>query len=149
MAIEGYEMLKGLEGVATHEHREWIPIIGNDQNMERLAVGVRRALVAEPACHAFLLERHGLYTWGQTLSQAARHIEILEFLLEAVGRAEAAAMAIIKIPAENRTLTDDGTVRAFLAARGIDYERWTPKHPVGADASTDEVLAAYAPKSIL
>src|SRR5262252_1955800 len=24
--IEGYEMLKGLEGVVTHEHREWIPI---------------------------------------------------------------------------------------------------------------------------
>src|SRR5215470_7994442 len=27
--IEGYEMLKGLEGVKTHEHREWIPILEN------------------------------------------------------------------------------------------------------------------------
>lgn len=87
LAIEGYEMLKGLEGVTTHEHREWIPIIRNDQNIERLAGVVRQTLVAEPACHAFLLERHGLYTWGETLPQAARHIEILEFLLEAVGRA--------------------------------------------------------------
>ena len=25
-ALEGYEMLKGLEGVRTHEHREWLPI---------------------------------------------------------------------------------------------------------------------------
>ena len=37
LAIEGYEMLKGLEGVTTHEHREWIPILENDQDMTRLA----------------------------------------------------------------------------------------------------------------
>ena len=33
LAIEGYEMLKGLAGVNTHEHREWLPIIENSQNM--------------------------------------------------------------------------------------------------------------------
>jgi methylthioribulose-1-phosphate dehydratase len=32
------------------------------------------------------LRRHGLYTWGKDLAQAKRHIEIFEFLLEAVGR---------------------------------------------------------------
>jgi len=86
LAIEGYEMLKGLEGVATHAHREWIPILENDQNMERLALVVRTTLSSHPACHAFLLRRHGLYTWGNTLPQALRHIEIVEFLLEAMGR---------------------------------------------------------------
>ena len=35
--IEGYEMLKGLEGVATHEHSEWIPILENSQDMAELA----------------------------------------------------------------------------------------------------------------
>src|SRR5262249_35041654 len=35
--IEGYEMLKGLEGVKSHTHREWLPIIENDQDMARLA----------------------------------------------------------------------------------------------------------------
>ena len=35
--IEGYEMLKGLEGVRTHEHREWLPIVENDQDMARLS----------------------------------------------------------------------------------------------------------------
>ena len=39
--------------------------------------------------HAFLLRRHGLYTWGATLAEAERHVEILEFLLEAAGRKEA------------------------------------------------------------
>lgn len=88
LAIEGYEMLKGLEGVATHEHREWIPIIENDQDMVRLAGRVRDTLAAHPECHAFLLRRHGLYTWGETLPQAVRHVEIVEFLLEASGRIE-------------------------------------------------------------
>lgn len=85
IAIEGYEMLKGLQGVATHLHREWIPILENDQDMDRLAGLVRTTLSSHPACHAFLLHRHGLYTWGQTLPEAIRHVEIVEFLLEAVG----------------------------------------------------------------
>ena len=85
LAIEGYEMLKGLEGVATHEHREWIPILENDQDMQRLGRIVRATLLSQPRCHGFLLRRHGLYTWGDTLPQAIRHVEILEFLLEAVG----------------------------------------------------------------
>jgi len=86
IAIDGYEMLKGLEGVPTHAHREWIPILENDQDMIRLSGRVRRLLAEHPACHAFLLHRHGLYTWGQTLEEAVRHVEIVEFLLEAVGR---------------------------------------------------------------
>jgi methylthioribulose-1-phosphate dehydratase len=86
MAIEGFEMLKGLEGVGTHLHREWIPIIENDQDMRRLAGAVRQMLSSQPACHAFLLRRHGLYTWGRTFPDAVRHVEIVEFLLEAVGR---------------------------------------------------------------
>ena len=56
VAIEGYEMLKGLEGVATHQHREWIPIIPNDQDMDRLSGAVRQTLDEHPACHGFLLE---------------------------------------------------------------------------------------------
>jgi methylthioribulose-1-phosphate dehydratase len=85
-AIEGYEMLKGLEGVRTHEHSEWLPIVENSQDMSRLAAVVRRTLDAHPAAHCVLLRRHGLYTWGTDLAQAVRHVEILEFLLEVAGR---------------------------------------------------------------
>ena len=88
LVVEGYEMLKGLQGVATHEHREWIPILENDQDMARLAGHVRAALSERPGAHAFLLRRHGMYTWGETLSHAVRHVEIVEFLLEAVARSE-------------------------------------------------------------
>jgi methylthioribulose-1-phosphate dehydratase len=86
LEIAGYEMLKGLDGVHTHEHREWIPILENDQDMTRLAGVVDATLGAHPQAHAFLLRRHGLYTWGRTIQDAERHVEILEFLLEAIGR---------------------------------------------------------------
>jgi len=31
---------------------------------------------------AYLIEGHGLYTWGATVDDAVRHIEALEFMLE-------------------------------------------------------------------
>jgi methylthioribulose-1-phosphate dehydratase len=84
--IHGYEMLKGLSGVSSHEHREWIPVLENDQDMPRLAGVLERILVEQPAAHAVLLRRHGLYTWGETLAEAERHVEILEFLFETLVR---------------------------------------------------------------
>ena len=84
--IEGYEMLKGLEGVRTHEHREWLPIVDNDQDMVRLSSVVHGVLEQHPDAHGVLLRGHGLYTWGADLPQAVRHVEILEFLLEVIGR---------------------------------------------------------------
>jgi len=89
LQIQGYEMLKGLEGVTTHEHREWIPVIENDQDMPRLARVVADTLAEHASAHAFLLRRHGLYTWGASLREAERHVEILEFLFETIARSEA------------------------------------------------------------
>jgi methylthioribulose-1-phosphate dehydratase len=86
LEIEGYEMLKGLEGVKTHEHRERIPILPNDQDMPRLAAKVRSTLKKSKSIHAFLLAGHGMYTWGRTLEEAERHVEIVEFLLEVRAR---------------------------------------------------------------
>lgn len=84
--IEGYEMLKGLTGVRTHEHREELPIIENTQDWRRGMRPVEELLDRHPACHGFMIRRHGLYTWGRGVAEARRHVEILEFLLEVVGR---------------------------------------------------------------
>jgi methylthioribulose-1-phosphate dehydratase len=89
LAIEGYEMLKGLEGVSTHRHREWLPVIENSQDWTAGAAGVEAMLRERPEAHGFLIRRHGLYTWGRSLDEAARHLEVLEFLLEVVGRSGA------------------------------------------------------------
>lgn len=84
--IEGFEMLKGLAGVRTHEHRESLPVIENSQDMGALARTLEEALERHAGAHAVLLRRHGLYTWGRDLAEARRHVEILEFLLEVIGR---------------------------------------------------------------
>jgi methylthioribulose-1-phosphate dehydratase len=87
VALEGYEMLKGLEGVRTHKHREWLPILENSQDMTELAIRVSATLRESPGIHGFLLREHGLYTWGSDLQEARRHVEILEFLMEVLVRA--------------------------------------------------------------
>jgi methylthioribulose-1-phosphate dehydratase len=86
LTLSGYEMLKGLHGVTTHAHREWLPILENSQDMPALARTVERTLERHPQAHGFLLRAHGLYTWGDDLAAARRHVEILEFLLEVRGR---------------------------------------------------------------
>jgi methylthioribulose-1-phosphate dehydratase len=86
LAIEGYEMLKGLDGVRTHEHREWLPILDNTQDWRAAVPRVESILTEQPDAHAFLIRRHGLYTWGRDLAEAKRQVEILEFLFEVMGR---------------------------------------------------------------
>jgi methylthioribulose-1-phosphate dehydratase len=84
--IEGYEMLKGLAGVSTHEHCEWVPVLNNTQDMTALAAEVQTLLKARPEIHGLLVHRHGLYTWGRTIDEAVRHVEIFEFLMEVLWR---------------------------------------------------------------
>lgn len=87
-AIEGYEMLKGLAGVQTHEYSAWVEIFENTQDIPALAEKVSQRLddAEKPLKHGFLIRRHGLYTWGVDLDEARRQIEIFEFLFECVAR---------------------------------------------------------------
>jgi enolase-phosphatase E1 len=73
-------MLKGLEGVASHHNRVRVPVLANDQNLERLSQAASPLLTDAP--HGLLIGGHGLYAWGADLTQARRHLEILEWLLE-------------------------------------------------------------------
>jgi methylthioribulose-1-phosphate dehydratase len=86
LAIQGYEMLKGLDGVGTHEHREWLPILDNTQDWAAAVPQVEAILADQPDAHGFLIRRHGLYTWGRDVAGAKRQMEILEFLFEVMGR---------------------------------------------------------------
>src|SRR5262245_3867676 len=82
LEFRGYEMLKAFEGVRTHEHSEVVPIFPNQQDMDALANLLLPYLKSHENCHAFLIENHGLYTWGKDIRQAVRHLEALEFLME-------------------------------------------------------------------
>jgi methylthioribulose-1-phosphate dehydratase len=88
MEISGFEMLKGLEGITTHQTTHWIPIFENTQDIPSLARLVRERLrnPEQPMTHGFLIRKHGLYTWGKDVFTARRHIEIYEFLFECLAR---------------------------------------------------------------
>ena len=81
VVLEGYEVLKALPGVKTHQMRLEVPVFGNDQDIPRLAARVEAHLEAHPALPGYLIEGHGLYTWGATVAEARRHVEAFEFLL--------------------------------------------------------------------
>ena len=100
LRIEGYEMLKGLEGIGTHDTSEEVPIFANSQDMIELSGRIRERFAKadwsdprRPPLHGFLLSGHGLYTWGRDLAEARRHIEIHEFLFEVVARSRMLAAA--------------------------------------------------------
>jgi len=84
--IEGYEMLKGLSGVKTHAHKETVPIIENSQDYIALSHVIDTVIRENKGIHGIYLRRHGLYTWGETVADAKRHVEIFEFLFEVLGR---------------------------------------------------------------
>jgi methylthioribulose-1-phosphate dehydratase len=84
LRIGGYEMLKGLSGIITHQAEAAIEIYPNTQDIASLALTIeaRLADTTSPLRHGFLMAGHGLYTWGKTLADARRQVEVLEFLFE-------------------------------------------------------------------
>jgi methylthioribulose-1-phosphate dehydratase len=84
--LKGYELLKGLSGVTTHEHEERVPTLQNLQDYGELALKLGEALRIFGDAHGVLLSWHGLYTWGKSVAEARRHLEALEFLFEVEGR---------------------------------------------------------------
>ncbi len=88
LRISGYEMLKGLEGIQSHETSVAIKIFDNTQDITSLSQRLVRLFdQGEPSVrYGFLMRGHGLYTWGASVADARRHVEVLEFLLEVVGR---------------------------------------------------------------
>jgi methylthioribulose-1-phosphate dehydratase len=88
LELKGYEMLKGLSGVLTHESTVRIAVVPNTQDIAGLATRLESRLSAgDPDLkHGFLMSGHGLYTWGASLAEARRHVEVLEFLFEVTGK---------------------------------------------------------------
>lgn len=82
--LKDFEILKGLEGVKTHESQIWLPIFPNSQDMQSLSGQVQPTLEQAAPVYGFLLAGHGLYTWGDTPEQAKRHAEVFEFLFKAI-----------------------------------------------------------------
>ena len=80
ITIEGWEMLKGLQGINSHSTSITLPILLNNQNLAKLSQTAGELVNDAP--YGLLVAGHGLYAWGESLNEARRHVEILEFLLE-------------------------------------------------------------------
>ena len=84
LELTGYEMLKALSEVHTHEHKERVPIFANTQDMRALARSVDAWMDAfgGEGLHGYLVAGHGLYAWGRNIKEAHRHVEAFEFLFD-------------------------------------------------------------------
>jgi methylthioribulose-1-phosphate dehydratase len=81
LILANYEILKGFAGIKTHQVFVEIPIFDNTQDIPKLAKEVE-AYAQQQKVWAFLIAGHGMYTWGSTIAEAKRHVEVIEFLLE-------------------------------------------------------------------
>ncbi|MDO1529695.1 methylthioribulose 1-phosphate dehydratase [Fulvimonas sp. R45] len=79
--LEGWELQKAIAGHTTHEGTLEIPVFPNTQHMPELAARVDAWLDAGKPLAAYLIDGHGIYTWGRDMAEARRHLEALEFLL--------------------------------------------------------------------
>jgi methylthioribulose-1-phosphate dehydratase len=82
LLLENYELLKALNGITTHETRIAVPIFANDQNISRLAEQVDRYISRHSDCYAYVIAGHGLYTWGESVEAALRHLEALDYMFD-------------------------------------------------------------------
>lgn len=81
IVLENYELLKAFAGIKTHESRLVVPVFANDQDIPRLAKQVD-AYLNQQSIHAYIIDGHGLYTWGNSVQETLRHLEALDFLFE-------------------------------------------------------------------
>lgn len=86
LELEGFEVLKSLSPVTTGRDLEWVPILENFSDSRTMAEAIGGLLKVRPELHTILLRKHGLYTWGATVQEAAHHVEIFELLFEVLVR---------------------------------------------------------------
>ncbi len=88
LTLSGYEMLKALPGIKTHDTSVDLAIFPNTQDITALAGELSQRLKAgdEAVRYGFLIHKHGLYTWASDLDGARACVEALEFLFECEGR---------------------------------------------------------------
>ena len=81
VSFEGYEVLKGYEGIKTHETAVECSIFDNSQDMVAFSQLLKQHQ-SRLTIPAFIMRKHGTYAWGKNLFEAKRHLETTEYLLE-------------------------------------------------------------------
>lgn len=79
--FEGWELQKAIAGFTTHESVLDLPVFPNTQDMIVLVRAIDDWLDAGKPLHGYLIDGHGIYTWGRDMPETRRHLEAFEFLL--------------------------------------------------------------------
>jgi len=79
--LHGWELQKAISGHSTHDSVLEIPVFPNTQQIPELVARVEAWLDAGKPLHAYLIDGHGIYTWGRDMAETRRHLEALECLL--------------------------------------------------------------------
>jgi methylthioribulose-1-phosphate dehydratase len=79
--FEGWELQKAIAGYTTHDSVLDLPVFPNTQDMQELVDRVDAWLDAGKPLHGYLIDGHGIYTWGVDMAETQRHIEAFEFLI--------------------------------------------------------------------
>jgi methylthioribulose-1-phosphate dehydratase len=80
ISFEGYEVQKAFEGQSTHDATVTIPVLDNTQDMVEFS---QRLIASKTSLlhHCFVIRKHGTYAWGNSVAEAKRHLEALEYLI--------------------------------------------------------------------
>jgi methylthioribulose-1-phosphate dehydratase len=92
LLLAGIEMQKAFAGITTHHGAHRLPIVENSQDMEELAQAVKKA--RNPSIPAVLVRGHGVYAWGNSIKEAGRHLEAVEWLARLVWMCRVAGIAL-------------------------------------------------------
>ena len=76
------EILKAFSGISTHAAEIRVPAFANTQDIDALAVEVERYMREHGQGVGYLIAGHGVYTWGERIEDAMRHLEALEYLFD-------------------------------------------------------------------
>ena len=79
--FEGYELQKAISGYTTHESQLDLPVFANTQQMPELVAKVGAWIDSGKPLYGYLIDGHGIYTWGRDMAETERHVEAFEFLI--------------------------------------------------------------------
>lgn len=79
--LEGWELLKAISDTSTHETVITLPVFSNTQDMAALVKQVDSYIDSGIPLYGYLIDAHGIYTWGRDMTETRRHLEAFEFLL--------------------------------------------------------------------
>ncbi len=82
LRLQGYELLKGFRGIMTHDVCIDVPIFENSQDMMELSEKIKNYFEKLKNSYGFLIRKHGIYTWGESITEAAMNLEIFDFIFE-------------------------------------------------------------------